>query len=214
MARDLSAMRKDYGNQPLLEEEAGADPVALFTRWFDEAVRSGAAEPNAMALATADGEGRPSVRFVLMKSFDAEGMLFYTNLESRKARELAENPHAAVSFWWPEVQRQVRLRGAILPLPDEVASAYFAARPRESQLGAWASRQSTPIGDAQALHVRYLEAEERFAGQETVGKPPWWGGYRLVPVEIEFWQGRSGRLHDRLRYRSEGGDWVAERLQP
>jgi pyridoxamine 5'-phosphate oxidase len=189
------------------------DPLQQFRRWMADAVRAGAQEPTAMALATAGADGMPDVRMVLLNAVDDRGFTFFTNLESAKAAHLADTPHAALAFWWYETWRQVRVRGRVEGLDDAAAAAYFATRPREAQVGAWASRQSHLLASREALEEEVRRVEERFDGVE-VPKPPHWGGYRVVADEVEFWQGRSGRLHDRLLYRSEGGSWFRSRLYP
>lgn len=210
---DLAALRLEYTSTGLTEDEAGADPITLLRQWMAEAVAAGIEEPNAMSLATADATARPSVRTVLLKGLDATGAVFYSNLESRKGRELRENPQAAAVLLWRPLQRQVRIEGAISVVADAEADAYFASRPRGAQLGAAASRQSEPIADRDALERMYDEAEARF-GDGVIGRPSYWGGYRLALDSVEFWQGRPDRLHDRLRYVRDGSDWKRERLQP
>jgi pyridoxamine 5'-phosphate oxidase len=190
-----------------------ADPLEQFRTWMDDAVRAGAREPTAMALATTAADGMPDARMVLLKECDGRGFVFFTNTQSVKAGQLDRAPRAALAFWWYETWRQVRVRGRVEPVDDADAAAYFATRPREAQVGAWASRQSRPVISRAALDEEVRRVEERFAGVE-VPKPPYWGGYRVVPEEIEFWQGRSGRLHDRLLYRMDGGGWTRTRLQP
>ena len=197
-----------------MESEANPDPIEQFRTWFDEALASNLHEPNAMTLATATPAGRPSARIVLLKGFDERGFVFYTNYEGRKGEELEANPHCALLFYWGELERQVRIEGRVRRLPDRESDAYFAGRPRGSQLGAWASEQSRPVKDRDTLERRLRELEAEYEGRE-VPRPPFWGGYRVEPETIEFWQGRGYRLHDRLVYRrSEDGGWNRERLQP
>lgn len=198
------------------EELAGeppADPLSLFAEWFRQASEAELIEPTAMTLATADAAGRPSARVILLKGFDADGFRFYTNLESRKAGEIAANPHAAAVFWWDRLERQVRIEGALERLPANMADDYFASRPRGSQLGAYASPQSRAIGSRKELEQSIAKAEKRFEGRD-VPRPDCWGGYRLRPSAIEFWQGRGNRLHDRLRYSHRDNRWQCERLAP
>lgn len=198
----------------LTEADLLDDPIALFRRWFDEAVAAELPEVNAMTLATADRDGRPSARTVLLKGVDGRGFEFFTNYESRKARELDANPHAALVFLWAPLHRQVRVTGDVTRLTAAESDAYFATRPRGSQLGAWASAQSRPIADRDELDGRWRRLEREYAGRE-VPRPPHWGGYRVVPREIEFWQGRANRMHDRFAYtRAADGGWRRERLQP
>jgi pyridoxamine 5'-phosphate oxidase len=190
------------------------NPLGLVEEWYGEAVAAGLPEPNAMALATATADGAPSVRFVLLKGIDERGVEFYTNYESRKGRELAENPRAALALYWQAQQRQVRLEGRVEILGAEESDAYFATRARGSRIGAWASLQDRVIPDREWLHARVAEAEARF-GDEDVPRPPYWGGYRLVPDAIELWQGQPSRLHDRAQWRLDGdGAWREERLSP
>jgi pyridoxamine 5'-phosphate oxidase len=196
----------------LLEAQVDPDPLRQFARWFEEAAAAGVAMPEAMALATATADGRPSVRMVLLKGFDERGFSFYTGYESRKGRELAENPRAALLFHWPG--RQVRIEGPVSRLTAEESDAYFASRPRGSRLSAIASRQSEVVSSREELEARVVELEERFAGADPP-RPDRWGGFRLVPETYELWQHREDRLHDRLRYRREGNvRWVVERLSP
>jgi pyridoxamine 5'-phosphate oxidase len=209
----LARMRQDYGERGLRKKDLVADPLEQFARWFDEARSAPILEPNAMTLATVDAAGQPAARTVLLKAVDRRGLTFYTNLESRKARELAANPKAALLFWWPPQGRQVRFEGEIEPVDDAEADAYFATRPRGSQIGAWASGQSTVVADRATLEAAEREIATRFAGG-AVPRPPFWGGYRLVPACVEFWQGRINRLHDRLRYTRRGKGWDLERLAP
>jgi pyridoxamine 5'-phosphate oxidase len=190
------------------------DPLAQFARWLDEARAAGLELPEAMTLATADAEGRSSARTVLLKGADADGFRFFTNTESRKGRELAENPHAALVFHWPrEPRRQVVVAGTVEPLPREEAEAYFRTRPLGSRLGAWASRQTTVVASREELDRAFAEAEAAHGDDPPL--PPWWGGYLLRPERLEFWESRENRLHDRFRY-TRGGDggWLLERLAP
>jgi len=210
---DLARMRQEYGERGLRKADVVADPLEQFARWFEEARAAPILEPNGMTLATVDASGQPSARTVLLKGIDRRGLAFYTNLESRKARELAANPKAALLFWWPAQGRQVRFEGVIERVDDAEADAYFASRPRGSQIGAWASAQSTVVADRAALEAAEREIAARFEGG-AVPRPPFWGGFRLVPERVEFWQGRLNRLHDRLRYTRRGDGWELERLAP
>jgi pyridoxamine 5'-phosphate oxidase len=209
----LARMRQEYEERGLSKADLLADPLEQFTRWFEEACKAPLQEPNAMTLATVDAAGQPAARTVLLKGIDRRGLTFYTNLDSRKAHELAANPKAALLFWWPPHARQVRFEGVIEPVQDAEADAYFATRPRGSQIGAWASAQSSVIADRAALEAAEQEIAARFAGG-PVPRPPFWGGYRLVPERVEFWQGRTNRLHDRLRYTRHAERWQIERLAP
>lgn len=209
----FQTIRKEYLSSGISRESLSPDPVEQFARWFDEAVSSGCAEPNSMALATAGAEGAPSLRMVLLKGFDRDGFVFFSNYESRKGRELAENPRGALLFYWPELHRQVRLEGGIERLPAADSRAYFHSRPFLSQIGALASRQSERIESREVLEKRFAELEEKYRGQ-TVPMPDAWGGYRLQPVRFEFWQGRENRLHDRIAYVLQNRRWQKERLSP
>jgi pyridoxamine 5'-phosphate oxidase len=207
--------RLDYSLGGLLEADAADDPLAQFERWFADARLSGMKEPNAMTLATVDGQGQPSARIVLLKGADKRGFVFYTNYESRKGRELANNPQAALVFFWPELERQVRITGAVAKVSRAESRAYFQSRPRGSQLGAWASAQSTILESRRQVEERVRELEQRYSRGKPIPLPPFWGGYRLAPASIEFWQGRPSRLHDRLRYTVDRkGIWQRERLSP
>lgn len=209
----LADLRTEYARHGLTEAEAGPDPLALFHRWFGQALAASVPEPNAMTLATATPDGRPSARVVLLKVCDDRGLTFFTNYRSRKGRELANNPHAAVVFFWHAVERQVRVEGAVEQVTAAESDDYFATRPADSRLGAWASDQSEVIPGRDELERRHREFLARYPDGK-VPRPPHWGGYRLVPAVWEFWQGRPGRLHDRLRYRRAAGGWVRDRLSP
>jgi pyridoxamine 5'-phosphate oxidase len=207
-------LRRDYMQRGLDFADLDADPLRQFTRWFDDAVNSKViAEPNAMTLSTITPEGHPSARIVLLKGADAAGFVFFSNYNSDKGRDLAANPRAALTFGWIELERQVRIEGTVTKTSRAAVEAYFRMRPRGSRLGAWASHQSEVIPDRDVLVARLAEAEARFPG-EDVPPPEEWGGYCVTPERIEFWQGRQNRLHDRFRYRCEGGMWVIERLSP
>jgi len=209
---NLADLRKDYSLHGLSEGDVDADPFRQFSAWFDQA-QAAVAESNAMTLATCSRDGSPSARIVLLKGHGPAGFTFFTSYDGRKALELAENPRAALLFYWPELQRQVRIEGAIERTTREESAEYFARRPRGSQLGAWASHQSRAIVGRESLEASLAEVTARFDGGE-VPCPPFWGGYRLRAESLEFWQGRPNRLHDRLRYRREGDRWVIERLSP
>jgi pyridoxamine 5'-phosphate oxidase len=190
-----------------------SDPIARFGELLERARQTDIPEPTAMALATADGEGRPAVRMVLLKGFDPAGFVFFTNLESRKAVDLAANPQAALCFHWQPLEMQVRVEGRVTPVSVEEADAYFASRPRGSQIGAWASQQSRPLAAREELEERILDTEARYAGL-AVPRPPFWSGFRVAPDRIEFWSGRPSRLHDREVYHAAEGGWRVERLYP
>lgn len=211
---EVAGLRQEYTRYGLRESDLHPDPIEQFTKWFNAAVASEIVEPNILTLATASADGFPSARTVLLKGYDARGFVFYTNQQSRKGRELAENPRASLVFWWDRLERQVVIQGTVTPVPDDEADDYFHSRPRGSQLGAWASRQSTVIESREVLERRLEELEKEYEGKE-IPRPEYWGGYVVKPLSIEFWQGRPNRLHDRLRYRlSDDGAWIIERLSP
>ncbi len=211
--RDL---RREYVRRTLDEAAADADPIVQFGRWFEEAVREELTDANAMTLATVAADGTPSARTVLLKGFDADGFVFYTNHESAKGRDLAARPRAALLFFWAELERQVRITGTVTRVSDEESDQYFHSRPRESQFGAWASPQSRAIPSRDVLDEEFRRIQATYQDPSVpVPRPPHWGGYRVSPERIEFWQGRANRLHDRLLYtREAGGAWRRERLAP
>ena len=211
----LAGLREEYTLGGLDEADLDPDPVAMLQRWLDEAIRAGLYDPTAMVLSTVAATGRPSSRMVLLKGLDEDGLVFYTNYSSRKGEELAGEQSCAAVFPWHPLQRQVRVEGSASRVPDAESDAYFASRPRESQLGAWASPQSKVVASREQLDARYAAAVARF-GDGPIERPPYWGGFRIAPDTLEFWQGRQGRLHDRFRYRFSppAGRWVVERLAP
>ena len=204
--------RFDYAGPPLNPEAMASDPITEFTVWFAAAYEAALPQPNAMSLATADGD-RPSVRTVLLKDFDKSGFVFFTNYESQKGRELSANPRAALSFTWLELHRAIRIEGMVAEIDEQESDEYYASRPRGAQLAAGISRQSEVIADRAQLELAFAAAEEKFA-DEDIPRPDHWGGFRLRPEIVEFWQGRPDRLHDRIRYRWDYASWVKERLSP
>jgi pyridoxamine 5'-phosphate oxidase len=214
--QDLGRLRREYGEHGLDAPDLAEDPIEMFRRWFDDTVEAGLHEPNAMVVASVSADCRPSVRVVLLKGLDERGFVFYTNYESRKGREIGANPAVSLLFPWHELQRQVRVEGVASRVPVEESQAYFSSRPRDSQLGAWASPQSEVVGSRSALDERYGGVLARFADVDDVPVPPFWGGIRVAPEVVEFWQGRKGRMHDRLVYRrgSAPAGWTVERLAP
>lgn len=209
----LADLRAEYSQKGLKAEDLDPNPLRQFAKWFEEALKAGIREPNAMALATVSAQGQPSVRIVLLKGVDERGFTFFTNYRSRKARDLAANPRAALNFPWIELERQVSVVGSVTMVGREESEAYFRSRPRGSQLGAWASEQSEVIADRSLLEKRMADLDAKYRNV-IIPTPEHWGGYRLFPVEVEFWQGRPNRLHDRLRYSREAHHWKIDRLAP
>ncbi len=215
MADTVQNMRREYAQGGLREGDVDPDPIGQFRRWFDEACASGIIEPNAMTLATVDGDGQPQARVVLLKGFDAQGFTFFTNYESAKARELALTPRAALVFYWDRLERSVRMTGTVSKTTRAESEAYFRTRPHKSKLGACVSRQSSVVPDRATLEARFAELAAAYPEGADVPCPATWGGYRLAPTCIEFWQGQRSRLHDRLRYtRRPDGLWDLQRLNP
>lgn len=206
-------LRRSYTLKELSETSVLKNPLEQFKLWLDEAISSNILEPNAMTIATAQRDGTPSARIVLLRKFDERGFVFFSNYLSAKANDLNENPKASILFYWAELERQVRISGSVEKISSKESEEYFATRPRGHQISAWASEQSKVISDRKELERQFLEIEKRFEGKE-IPLPPFWGGYRLVPIIYEFWQGRESRLHDRIRYSLVDGDWKIERLSP
>lgn len=209
----ISQIRTDYTLHTLDEQDVATHPITQFNQWLDEAIKAEVAEPTAMHLATANKEGRPSGRVVLLKDTNEEGFTFYTNYESRKGTELEENPYACLTFFWTELQRQVRIHGVVQKVSDQNSADYFSSRPRGSQISATVSPQSREVPNRQVLEDKVETATAEYEGK-TVARPLHWGGYLLVPNEVEFWQGRASRLHDRVLYEGKGNEWTVKRLAP
>ncbi len=214
MSQSLAELRHEYALGALNEADVDPDPLKQFQRWLRQAINAQLPEPNAMTLATADRNGHPYARVLLLKDCDAEGFVFFTNYRSDKGRQLAENPRAALVFLWLELERQVRIEGTVGPISPAESEVYFRSRPRESRLGSLASRQSQVVAGRKVLDDRFQQLATQYP-DDNIPMPNHWGGYRLRPEMLEFWQGRHGRMHDRLRYRSQkSGDWLLERLEP
>ena len=209
----IADIRKDYKLRSFAENEAAANPFEQFTNWFNEAVESNIDEVNAMTLATVNPEGKPSARIVLLKGMTEAGYTFYTNYESHKAKEMAENINVALVFFWKELERQIRIEGIVKKAPEDVSNTYFNSRPEESRIGAWSSPQSAIIPSREILEKNVLDIKEKFEGKE-ISRPTFWGGYTVEPVLFEFWQGRSNRLHDRIEYVKNETGWIKRRLAP
>ncbi len=214
MNLSVADLRQNYTRGELSEENANRDPIKQFQIWLEQAVNSQVPEPNAMTLATSTKDGQPSARIVLLKHFDDRGFVFFTNYISQKAQELKNNPQAALVFWWKPLERQVRIQGSVVKVSEKESDEYFKSRPEASRLGAWVSPQSQIIPNREVLESDFDKLQQKYQGKE-ISRPDNWGGFRVMPTEIEFWQGRPSRLHDRLRYRQiEDGSWLRERLAP
>ena len=215
MEQKVADLRQNYTLAGLLESEIDANPIKQFASWFQAALDADLLEPNAMTLATASPDGKPTARIVLLKGYDERGFVFYTNYESTKGKQLIANPWAALVFLWDKLERQIRIEGKVVKLSAEESDAYFHSRPLSSQIGAWTSNQSRVIGDRQVLESRQQELEQQYAEARQIPRPPHWGGFRVIPEAIEFWQGRPNRLHDRLIYRlQDDNTWEIDRLAP
>ena len=213
MTPSIADLRRDYTRDGLSEDQAPTEPFALFAQWFKQAVEVESTEANAMMLATVDTQGQPHLRTLLLKGFDQRGFVFFTNYQSAKGQQLQQQPKAAMTFWWHDLERQARIEGRVERVSAEESDAYYHSRPLGSRLGAWASPQSQVIANRELLEGRIAALDKEHAEQPPA-RPPHWGGYRLIPELIEFWQGRASRLHDRLNYRLVNGSWVRERLAP
>ncbi len=209
----IADLRREYASRALGEDQADADPIRQFSTWFEEAASAQLLDVNAMTLATTTSDGAPDARIVLLKGFDDDGFVFFTNYESAKGRDLAAHPRACLLFFWVELERQVRITGSVTKVSRSESEEYFHSRPFESQVGAWASAQSTTVADRAVLETRYAELTAQYAGQ-SVPLPAFWGGYRVAPEKVEFWQGRPSRLHDRLLYTRGTSGWLRSRLSP
>ena len=209
---DLADLRRDYAGKALTKDSVASDPLIQFNTWLDEALNTEITDANAMTVATVDADCRPSSRVVLLKGLDEQGFVFFTNYDSKKGSDLAANPNVSLSFFWPQLQRQVIISGTAEKISVDVSAAYFRTRPVDSQIAAWASDQSSPLDSRAALDAKFQEMRKKFG--DNIPLPPFWGGYRVLPERIEFWQGRASRLHDRIVYQLVDGRWIIERLSP
>jgi pyridoxamine 5'-phosphate oxidase len=209
----IRKLRSDYSQRELIEKHVAKDPILQFENWMQEAISAEVPEPHAMTLSTAAQEGKLSSRIVLLRYVSTKGFVFYTNYNSNKGKDIVKNPNAALNFFWQQIERQIRVEGTLEKVSDAVSDAYFQSRPRESKIGAWVSNQSTVIKNREMLEEKFIELSAKYPGEE-VPRPPYWGGYLLKPSLIEFWQGRPSRLHDRIQYVLENGNWSIQRLAP
>lgn len=214
LTQNLADIRNNYSRQALTEESVSQDPIEQFQVWLEEALQAKVEEPTAMVLSTVNTAGRPSARVVLLKDVSPQGLSFFTNYDSRKGQELNQNPFASVTFFWPALERQVRIEGKVSKVAPEVSDAYFQSRPKGSKIGAWASPQSKAIESRQVIEDADQKLTEQYATSEEIPRPPHWGGYQLQPDRVEFWQGRPNRLHDRIVYEQQDGNWQTKRLAP
>lgn len=210
----IVSLRKEYSSAFLNEEDVNQNPFKQFELWMQQAVEAEILEPHAMTVSTVSAEGKPSSRIVLLRGFNQEGFVFYTNYNSHKGNEIQQNNFACINFFWPDLERQIRIEGSIVKIDQQISTAYFHSRPRESQIGAWASIQSAVIENRKVVEDAFVHFSEKFIDLEVIPKPEHWGGYNIKPTSIEFWQGRPSRLHDRLRYSEENSNWKIERLSP
>ncbi len=210
----IVSLRKEYSSAFLNEEDVNQNPFKQFELWMQQAVEAEILEPHAMTVSTVSAEGKPSSRIVLLRGFNQEGFVFYTNYNSHKGNEIQQNNFACINFFWPDLERQIRIEGSISKIDQQISTAYFHSRPRESQIGAWASIQSAVIENRKVVEDAFVHFTEKFKDLEVIPKPEHWGGYNIKPTSIEFWQGRPSRLHDRLRYSLENSNWKIERLSP
>lgn len=214
LTHKLADIRKNYSRQALSEESVSQDPIDQFNAWLEEAIQAEVEEPTAMVLSTVNSDGKPSARVVLLKDVSAHGLSFFTNYDSRKGQELKDNPFASVTFFWPALERQVRIEGKVVMVAPDVSDAYFHSRPKGSQIGAWASPQSQVIQSREVIEKKDKELTTQYATSEQIPRPPHWGGYQLQPERVEFWQGRPNRLHDRIVYEQQDEKWLIRRLAP
>lgn len=209
----INKLRSDYAQMELNEKDISTNPFVQFEKWMNEALKAEVAEPHAMMLATVDSQGKPSARIVLLRGFSADGFIFYTNYTSKKGKDINHNPHAAITFFWPQLERQIRIEGTLQKVDEKTSEDYFASRPRESKIGAWVSEQSQKINSREELENRFIELSAKYP-TEAIPRPSYWGGYQLKPTLLEFWQGRPSRLHDRIQFQLINHNWQIQRIAP